>query len=369
MQHTCTCIAIAIIILILIYLAETNGKKHGCVEAINDLRKSIHEDLTNMKKEIRSELSKRSKQGKNAKKVTAKDVRKMRAGIIEHINAKNISGELPRIAGFVRLAFHDCVGGCDGCIDLDNEENNGLGEYIEELEDVYARFSRKLSRADFWQLAGITALVVSGTDCRSCMHPDVQFMAGRKDCAASPEYAGEMRKFPNNGGHADIDDVLGFFETTFGLPRSRPELAVALLGAHSLGRTHLNDSGFQGSWDSTQSKIDALYYQDLLNLKWTQQESKNNEGDVKFQWSGSFAGRSTNTMMLNADMCLRKVINPVDKNGHSACTLNNCRDQPETIKYVELFAVNITAWEQHFKEAYTKMTTTGYEKSQLYVPV
>lgn len=30
-------------------------------------------------------------------------------------------------AGFIRLAFHDCVGGCDGCINMQNPGN--VGEY------------------------------------------------------------------------------------------------------------------------------------------------------------------------------------------------------------------------------------------------
>ena len=32
----------------------------------------------------------------------------------------------------VRLGFHHCVGGCDGCIALDSNLNRGLGEYILE---------------------------------------------------------------------------------------------------------------------------------------------------------------------------------------------------------------------------------------------
>ncbi|CAH1789719.1 unnamed protein product, partial [Owenia fusiformis] len=232
-----------IILLALTCTKEVSAKKRICVDAVDDLKKSLQEELANMMREIRSELSK-LKQGENVKKLTAEDVGEMQVAITEHIKAKNEHGEMPRIAGFVRLAFHDCVGGCDGCIDLENGDNAGLEDYIKNLDDVYAQFSRKLSRADFWQLAGITALAVSGKDCPLCIHPDIQFTAGRKDCAASPKYDGEKRKFPNNGGHADIDDVLGFFETTFDLPRSRPELAVALLGAHSLGRTHLNASGY-----------------------------------------------------------------------------------------------------------------------------
>lgn len=33
------------------------------------------------------------------------------------------------IAGLVRLSFHDCVGGCDGCINKDNPENAGKWVY------------------------------------------------------------------------------------------------------------------------------------------------------------------------------------------------------------------------------------------------
>eukprot|EP00121_Abeoforma_whisleri_P016164 Awhi_evm1s14843 len=39
--------------------------------------------------------------------------------------------EVPKL---VRLSFHDCVGGCDGCINLNNPENNGLGPIVDTLE-------------------------------------------------------------------------------------------------------------------------------------------------------------------------------------------------------------------------------------------
>ena len=38
------------------------------------------------------------------------------------------------------LAFHDCVGpdGCDGCLNVDDSENNGLSEIVERLSTVRA---------------------------------------------------------------------------------------------------------------------------------------------------------------------------------------------------------------------------------------
>ena len=38
-----------------------------------------------------------------------------------------------RIAKAVRLAFHDCVGGCNGCIDPDLEDNAGISFFIQLL--------------------------------------------------------------------------------------------------------------------------------------------------------------------------------------------------------------------------------------------
>ena len=53
----------------------------------------------------------------------------------------------------VRLAFHDCVGGCDGCINLkDVPINQGLRLGIDVLEGLYEDYELAgvISRADFW---------------------------------------------------------------------------------------------------------------------------------------------------------------------------------------------------------------------------
>merc|ERR1719458_465569 len=76
----------------------------------------------------------------------------------------------------LRLTFHDCVGGCNGCLNVDNPENGGLSDLVEQLETLYedegysSLISRSTcctccivylilsSRADFWALAGIAAV-------------------------------------------------------------------------------------------------------------------------------------------------------------------------------------------------------------------
>ena len=60
----------------------------------------------------------------------------------------------------VRLSFHDCVGGCDGCVNIENDSNNGLADLIADLDLVYKDndFGDVLSRADHWAIMGIWAV-------------------------------------------------------------------------------------------------------------------------------------------------------------------------------------------------------------------
>ena len=41
------------------------------------------------------------------------------------------------MAKMIRLGFHDCVGGCDGCLNLNNADNAGLSGIVATLEDLY----------------------------------------------------------------------------------------------------------------------------------------------------------------------------------------------------------------------------------------
>jgi Peroxidase len=37
----------------------------------------------------------------------------------------------------IRLNFHDCVGGCDGCVNLNDPSNVGLSNIIQTLDSIY----------------------------------------------------------------------------------------------------------------------------------------------------------------------------------------------------------------------------------------
>merc|ERR1712172_284306 len=57
--------------------------------------------------------------------------------------------EKRKLPAAVRLAFHDCVGGCDGCIDKVNLANAGLEPFVNTLEPIFKRYENVFTRADF----------------------------------------------------------------------------------------------------------------------------------------------------------------------------------------------------------------------------
>ena len=101
--------------------------------------------------------------------------------------ARSVVG--PVKPAMVRLTFHDCVGGCDGCLNVNDQENAGLGELVASLEAVYQSggLSDIISRADMWALLGIWAveqtIAKNNEECEDCgTVPDlkVDFKWGRK---------------------------------------------------------------------------------------------------------------------------------------------------------------------------------------------
>ena len=53
----------------------------------------------------------------------------------------------PFMGGFVRLAFHDCIGGCNRCnecIDHSNRDNGGLSRYISLLNPICDKYIKEM---------------------------------------------------------------------------------------------------------------------------------------------------------------------------------------------------------------------------------
>ena len=94
----------------------------------------------------------------------------------------------------VRLGFHDCVsasGTCDGCIDLDDPENNGLADVLNTLTPICN--THAIGLADCWAAAASIA-----AEELSDGGADVPMFFGRADAAScGPFDDGPEALFPS----------------------------------------------------------------------------------------------------------------------------------------------------------------------------
>lgn len=178
-------------------------------------------------------------------------------------------------AKFVRLAFHDCTGGCDGCVDLDFHENDGLQVPLAVLDPIVARHETSdVSRADIWALAYLLAADVAQS--RSSIKVDfgMQYV-GRKNCEDRFEQCLDKNGFVRAcsstlGPHVDLplpdittEDLFHFFAQEFSFTVQE---TVALMGAHTLGSLERTNTGFPGpnGWVRDNLKLDNDYYKELV---------------------------------------------------------------------------------------------------------
>lgn len=160
----------------------------------------------------------------------------------------------------LRLAWHSAgtfdvqskTGGPFGTMRFKAEQghgaNNGLDIAVRLLEPIKEQFP-ELSYADFYQLAGVVAVEVTGG-------PDVPFHPGRQDLEEPPK---EGRLPDATKGCDHLRDV---FVKQMGL--SDKDIVV-LSGAHTLGRCHKERSGFEGPWTTNPLIFDNTYFKELLS--------------------------------------------------------------------------------------------------------
>ena len=145
-----------------------------------------------------------------------------------------------RAAEFVRLAFHDCVGGaCDGCVDMSNVDNLGLESPIDHLEGLVIKYNATgLSRADLWVWAGLVSAEVTQRgrggrgrrdDSDGAPHfvPFTMQYVGRPSCP-TPK-GGPSHQLPSP--HMTSNHLVEFFEEQF---QFSPRETAAIMGAHTL---------------------------------------------------------------------------------------------------------------------------------------
>ena len=216
----------------------------------------------------------------------------------------------------LRLTFHDCVpyedgtGGCDGCLNLDEdlEHNNGLQFTVAVLEKLYTEVdfpkhkmfknfklekSPKdlgISRADLWAFAGLVALdefqqktksfcdwdehghTCGLTQCYSPFDSEKfqsMFQTGRTDCipkagaSQKHQYLSDKKEVHPNQ-HGNGQDSKDYFEKHFGLG---PRAGLALLGIHTIGQFNPMTAHMTYSWckdnDDRNELFNNEYYQTL----------------------------------------------------------------------------------------------------------
>ena len=211
------------------------------------------------------------------------DLDKLRTEIINAYNKINIGDEplvfKPLAGSVLRLIFHDCGGPpegntdginskCDGCIALDDFADHVDLEFraIEPMEDIYIdstnNWDEKMSRADFWAFAANQAIIHTRKEVNDgATLPNIPNFFGRKDCSSSPDVNNAItthKQFPS--AIAGWTDTFNWMNTHFGV---NADETVALLGAHTIGRLHPDDSGFTGPWVSEWGKFNNDYYIDL----------------------------------------------------------------------------------------------------------
>jgi Peroxidase len=161
-----------------------------------------------------------------------------RSEIVATINAQPTSSAMA--AKIVRLSFHDCVGGCDGCVDMSNLDNTGLDIPINTLQPIVTKYAQGanalLTRADVWALAGLTA-AANAQVATSVSFPLT--LVGRPTCANFPNgteatRAGPARSMPS--AHLTSSQLVDFFATNFGFTANE---TVAIMGAHTLYVLHM----------------------------------------------------------------------------------------------------------------------------------
>ena len=261
----------------------------------------------------------------------------------------------------VRFAFHSCVGpsGCNGCININHPDNKGLENILEDLNELYIQTSG-FSRADFWALSAVTVLDFvkpSKTENKK------EYIFGRIDCEQSPNET-DFWEYPEpRKDWAHVERIFGE-NSIFGLTVNE---TVALIGgAHSLGKPHLQVSGFEKPWDPSETTLDNTNLNFMYYNDYEQALSPEN----KTQWYGVGNGMYHKFGAFNTDVALWKniTLNSTGIEGSvvgcrdskNTVKLHSCQNNPKTSKYFKSLATGSSSQLfEDFRAAYLKMLKAG----------
>jgi hypothetical protein len=284
--------------------------------------------------------------------------------MISQVDAFLSEDEFSKIPKMVRLIFHDCISGCNGCINATNPDNAGLTGIATDSTNFYSSFSSKtfygfsLSRADFWAILAARSLYIASSS-SGLTQPVLDFKFGRKDCAAG-SLLDELEFLPGAGGNWST--VKSSFDK-FGFTAKE---IVAIMGTHSLGGAVYDRTGYEGRFNIPAFTFDNSYYKNLVN-------STINYVNVpigsKYQWNATLDWcNTTNTkctvkpskrFFFNSDMALYKDFT-VDDSGAASCNYQTCSNNADTADYVIAYANSEPTFKADFGPVFTKVIEYGY---------
>jgi Peroxidase len=206
----------------------------------------------------------------------------------------------------IRLAFHDCVGGCNGCINFNNPDNNGLQPAVSNLTTIYYAngYNKIVSLADFYALAATVSITNavqesnyqrSGTLTSPCPVPSFTMQWGRidaKDCSR------DNSVLPNPAMTGDA--MFAYFANEFGFTKNQ---VVALMGAHSFGSVSPANSGYNGKWTGQENKgLSEVFYSIMVDptVSFTNTDVANGTGP-RWEFRADFQDHNNAGFMFNTD--------------------------------------------------------------------
>ncbi|KAI9293027.1 heme peroxidase [Neoconidiobolus thromboides FSU 785] len=196
--------------------------------------------------------------------------------------------------------------------------NKGLQIARSLLEPIKKEFPQ-ITYSDLWTLGGVVAV-------QEMQGPTIPWRPGRSDDKPENERPPDGRLPDASQGEQHVRDV--FYRMGF-----NDQEAVALIGAHALGRCHTDRSGYEGPWTFSPTMFTNDYFVKLLEEKW-----------VPKKWNGphQYEDKSSgNLMMLPADLSLIK--------------------DSTFRKYVELYAKDENKFFDAFSKAYSRLLELGFD--------
>lgn len=204
----------------------------------------------------------------------------------------------------------------------DYEDNRGLKLARDAMAAVRARHP-EASHADVWVLASYVAI-------EAMEGPYIAFRPGRVDAKRGGDLCPPEDRLPL------WDDPAAALRAKFGRMGLDDRDIVALSGAHSVGHTHDDASGFPyHQWDNSPLRFDNTYYDFLLANWWVFDE----DDPTRVYY------RNRSWIMLLSDFILRE----------------DDRFRPIVVEYSE----NELQWHIDFAAAFKKVTEVGIETEGL----